>query len=85
MHVQVSNLAAHMLKQENGLDVLFKGRAHLVCESAEFLLNFEKEDKKAFADMVALFGKGVFLYVYSYIDTGISKIIEGRETAFNGF
>jgi hypothetical protein len=52
-----------MLKQENGLDVLLKGRAHLVCESAEFLLNFEQEDKKAFADMVALFGKGVYLYV----------------------
>ncbi len=67
IHAQVSNLTAHMLKQENGLDVLLKGRAHVVCENADFLLNFEKDDKKAFGDMVALFGKGKFVYMCMYI------------------
>ena len=56
--LQVSNLTTHLLKPDHGLEVLLKGRANLVCEGADLLLNLEKDDKKAFADMIALFGKG---------------------------
>ncbi len=54
----MSNLSTHLLKPEHGLEVLLKGRANLVCEGADLLFNLEKDDKKAFADMIGLFGKG---------------------------